>query len=67
MSRLLRGFIGIVLGYVIGAGVGLVLVGLLSQNTHDKSLELAMTAAFVTGPIGALIGLVTGLLVRKRT
>jgi hypothetical protein len=30
---------------------------------HDKDLEIVMTAAFVTGPLGALIGLLAGLFV----
>lgn len=65
MAKLLRGILGLVIGYLIGAGTGVLLVTLLSANTHDKSLETAMTAAFVTGPIGALAGVVVALLVRR--
>ncbi|HEX8692907.1 MAG TPA: hypothetical protein VF746_10835 [Longimicrobium sp.] len=33
----------------------------LSSNTHDGDVEAAMTAAFVCGPLAALIGFVVGL------
>lgn len=42
-------------GYITAAILGYFLVSLLSLNTHDRSLEAAMTAAFVCGPLGALI------------
>ncbi len=53
---------GLVAGYVVGAGLGAAGIELFSTNTHDKSLEMVMTSAFVTGPIGAVIGLVAGWL-----
>lgn len=57
MARnILRAAIGLLLGYVAGALAGAMLVQLFSTNTHDKSLEVAMTAAFVAGPAGAVIG-----------
>lgn len=65
MSRLARALIGSLLVYVAGAATGAVLISLLSTNTHDKSLEMAMTSAFVTGPIGAVVGLVIGLMWRR--
>lgn len=46
-------------GMVAGAG----LVAAVSANARDTSLEIVMTAAFVTGPLGppgALAGLVAG-------
>jgi hypothetical protein len=61
MKRIIGALIGLIAGYLAGAGAGAVLVQLLSTNSHDKSVELAMTALLVTGPIGALIGLVIGL------
>lgn len=33
---------------------------------HDKSVEMAMTAAFVTGPIGAVAGLIAGIVFSRR-
>ena len=41
-------------GYLIGVGGGILLVNLLSSNPHDKSVEAAMTGAFVTGPVAAV-------------
>lgn len=48
-------------GYLCGAFGGGLLVSLLSSNTHDRSMEAAMTGAFVLGPLGGLIGFVIGL------
>ena len=47
---------GLVGGYLLGAALGGLLIDALSSNTHDKALETVMTAAFVTGPVGALLG-----------
>lgn len=66
MPRFLQAIAGVLAGYAAGAAIGALLVFLLSHNTHDKSLEAVMTAAFVTGPIGAIAGLVAALL-RKRS
>lgn len=63
--RLGRGLAGAVAGYLVGAVATYALVALVSSNAHDRSLEAAMTAAFVGGPLGAVVGLVVGL--RRRT
>lgn len=65
MPRALRAIAGLITGCVIGAAVGAGLVSLLSANTHDKSLEIAMTAFFAAGPIGAVVGLFAGLLWKR--
>lgn len=57
---------GLIAGYGAGALVGAALIALFSGNQHDKSLEAAMTAAFVTGPIGAVIGLAGAFLWLRR-
>ncbi|HQR34464.1 MAG TPA: hypothetical protein PLK30_17115 [Blastocatellia bacterium] len=44
-----------VIGYVVGAILGMLLINLFSSNTHDKSVEAAMTSFFVFGPIAALL------------
>ena len=62
MSKFLRALLGLVLGYVAGAALGYLAITLLSGNTHDKSLEAVMTAAFVAGPLGAVVGLVAALM-----
>lgn len=60
MRKFMLCLAGLIAGYVIGAGLGAAAIQLFSSNTHDKSVELAMTAAFYTGPIGAVIGAVVG-------
>lgn len=61
MKRLLRGLLWGVLGYLLGAFGGGLLIAQLSSNTHDVSVEAAMTGAFVTGPLVGLVGLIVGL------
>ncbi len=43
-------------GYFIGLFGGMWLINSFSSNTHDRSVEAAMTAAFVIGPLTALVG-----------
>lgn len=54
--RFLAFLAGLIGGYLAGVGIGAGLISLVSTNTHDRSVEMATTAALVTGPIGALIG-----------
>jgi hypothetical protein len=61
----MRGLLGLIGGYVIGAAIGAVGIELFSSNTHDKSVEMAMTSAFVTGPIGAVLGVIAALFWRR--
>lgn len=44
--------------YLVGAFGGGLLLYDLSSNTHDASVEAAITGAFVFGPIAALVGFV---------
>lgn len=67
MSRLVRALFGLVVGYGFGVAAGIALTWALSTNAHDKSLEMAMTSAFVTGPIGALLGVVSGIAWKRTT
>jgi hypothetical protein len=66
MGRFASATLGLLAGYVIGAAVGIGLVAAFSGNVHDKSLEMVMTGAFATGPVGAIIGLVLGLVLSGR-
>ena len=66
MARLFSALLGLAIGYAAGASAGLGLVTLFSPNTHDKSVETVMTAAFVTGPAGACIGFPIGLWLSRR-
>lgn len=55
-------------GYVVVAFASYFLVGWLSSNTHDRSVEAAMTSAFFFGPMGGFAGLILGLVIgRSRT
>lgn len=47
-------------GYSVFAVGGAYLVVQLSSNAHDRSVEAAMTGAFVFGPVGALLGALVG-------
>lgn len=63
--RLLFGFVWGAVSYVAGALAGGLLVTLLSSNTHDKSVEAAMTGAFYTGPLAAVLGFVLAAALTK--
>jgi len=58
--------LGGICGYLLGASAGYALVTRASSNTHDRPVEAAMTAAFVSGPLGAIAGGVIGLLLGAR-
>ena len=61
MRRCLFALLGVPAGYLVFAFAGYWAIQLLSDNDFDRSLEASMTAAFVIGPIGAIIGLIAGL------
>ena len=54
LKRVASGMVGAVLGYVVGSVLGYFMVEGLSSNTHDRSLEAAMTGAFGVGPLVAV-------------
>jgi heme A synthase len=60
LRRILIGLLWAVPAYLAGAFGGGFLLYLLSPNRHDRSLEAAMTGAFVLGPLAAIVGFVTG-------
>lgn len=66
MGKAGRAVLGLIAGYVIGATLGAAGIELLSSNSHDRSMEAAMTGAFVTGPIGAIFGVIAALFRRPR-
>ena len=51
-----------IVGYLVAAVAGYFLIGALSSNTHDPSVEAAMTSAFVFGPLGAVVAFVIGFI-----
>ena len=58
MKRFFLVVLGAIAGYGAGAVAGYFAIVAFSSNTHDRSLEAAMTGAFLSGPLGALIGMV---------
>jgi hypothetical protein len=58
--------LGSIAGYPIGLFGGMGLISLLSSNQHDRSVEAAITGAFVVGPFMALVGFVIGWAATKR-
>jgi hypothetical protein len=68
MRRTFAAVLGLLVGYPVFAFAGYWLIQLFSGNTFDRSMEAGMTAVFAIGPLGAVVGLVTGLIAggRKR-
>lgn len=66
MRRLLIAFVGSVAGFIVFAVGGYVAVEKLSSNTHDRSVEAAMTAFFIAAPMGAVIGGIIGVALMRR-
>ncbi len=60
MRRVLVALLSGVAGYLIGAFGGGYLITVFTSNTHDASVEGAMTGAFVTGPVLGLVALLAG-------
>lgn len=54
-------------GYLLGAGLGYFLVQSFSGNRHDKEMEAAMTGAFFTGPLGAVLAAILGAVLAGRS
>ena len=61
-KRVAMALLGAVLGYALGAFGGGFLISVFSSNTHDRSVEAAMTGAFVFGPAMAILGAALGFL-----
>jgi hypothetical protein len=53
-------------GYLVGLFGGMVLIQAVSANTHDQSVEAAMTGAFVFGPLAAILAVIILLVFRSR-
>jgi hypothetical protein len=51
-----------IVGYLIGFIGGMFAIQAFSSNTHDRGVEAAMTAAFVIGPLAAILALGATLL-----
>ena len=53
-------------GYLIGLFSGMLLIENLSNNHHDRSVEAAMSGAFLIGPMMAATAVIIVLLLRSR-
>jgi hypothetical protein len=53
-------------GYLVGLFGGMLLIETFSSNQHDKSVEAAMTGAFVAGPLMAVVAVIVLLVFRSR-
>jgi hypothetical protein len=67
MKRLVVSLIWAFGGYLIAAFVGYFLIGQFSSNTHDRTVEAAMTSAFVLGPLGAVAAFIVGFIRNRRS
>ena len=62
MAKLLRVILCVFIGFILGIFFGSLIVALFLGNSHDMAMEVGMTAFFTTGPIGAIIGLIVGIM-----
>ncbi len=62
MRRFGIGLLYAAAGYVAAALAGYFLISRLSSNTHDRSVEAAMTSVFAVGPPGAVAAFLLGFL-----
>ena len=53
-------------GYIIGMLGGMFLIEAFSSNRHDRSVEAAMTGAFVVGPLMAVVAVIVLLVIRAQ-
>jgi hypothetical protein len=67
MKRFGIGLLCAVGAYIIAAFAGYWLIEWFSSNTHDRSVEAAMTSVFVCGPFGAVIGFIVGFIAGGRS
>lgn len=58
LRRLGFGLLFAAIAFVAAAALGYAVIDAASSNTHDRSMEAAMTGAFVFGPIGAIVGFI---------
>jgi hypothetical protein len=61
MRRIVFALLGLLVGYPVFAFAGYWAIALFSGNMYDRSVEASMTSVFVIGPVGAIIGIIAGL------
>ncbi len=55
-----------ILGYIVGLFGTMAAIEIFSSNTHDKSMEAAMTGAFLGGPLITVISVIAILMLRRK-
>ncbi len=61
-----RSLLAAIGGYGLGFLGGMLAIETFSTNTHDRSMEAAMTGAFVAGPLVAVVAVIVTLALRSR-
>lgn len=64
MRRTVMAILGLLIGYPVFAVIGYWIIHLSSGST--RSMEASMTAVFAIGPLGAVVGLVAGMILASR-
>jgi hypothetical protein len=62
----LAALLGLLIGYPLFASAGYWLFPLFSGHGSDRSMEAELAAVFAIGPLGAVVGLVVGMIVGGR-
>jgi hypothetical protein len=65
MRRFFFALLGLLIGYPLFAFAGYWAIDLFSPNNFDRDVEAVMTAAFAFGPLGSVVGLVTGAILGR--
>jgi hypothetical protein len=65
MLRVLVSLLGLVVGYAVAAISGEWAIEAFSSDMHDRSLEAIITAMFVIGPAGAIVGAIAGFVLGR--
>ena len=66
MKTFVVALLAAILGYIVGLFGTMAAIEIFSSNTHDKSMEAAMTGAFVGGPLMAVISVIAILMLRRK-
>jgi len=62
LRRIGFGLLFAFIGFMVAAIASYFLILEFSSNTHDRSVEAAMTSVFFFGPVGGFAGLVIGII-----
>ena len=66
MRRIVMAVLGLLIGYPSFAFAGYWIIPLFSGTSFDRSMEASMIAVFAVGPLGAVVGLVVGMILGGR-